>query len=1135
MSITDVTRKLLWGNAHNVCAVPGCRQPLTKPSEAGSGRPHVVLGQEAHIRGKGKGGPRHDPDYQEVDGYDNLILLCPTHHVEIDSNQGLGFSVEYLLKLKADHEARYRRRKRASAAMRLYLGKTYSVDEFTRFEQVDLLPRVDAIFVDVAVGALRGSGSESRLASIAESAPGDVDPELAKTYVVAGGAQALLHPSWSGCALLIGGPGQGKTTLLQYVCQFHRARQLGKPGYLGEPALVEVTDQVRFPFRVELRNYVAWAKRNRREPRKKDKRDTSRRRRSEPPGPLSAPLDWPTLEEYLAHEVHAQSGMSFGVKDLVALVETEPVLFAFDGLDEVAVTADREEVSRQVVRTYAGLGTLAFDAAVLVATRPGAETSALWTSPEFPHLHLLPLTQGLRLQYFQRWTNVAGLSDTAREKLQEKLLSHQHELHVQELASTPMQLAILLHLLQRKGLLPQQRTELYREYIQTFLDREQTQDKEPLLSEQRIVVEQVHQFLAWRIQAAVDSGNSSGSLVGSVIQQLLREYLMDQPVDLRFAESLFASFEARVMCLVEREGAYEFDVQSLREYFAAVYLAATATTRGGAGKDDRLAALLVRPYWNNVTRFFVGTWTPGEVKGLKYTFIEAAGNGVLSAHPLLRAMAYLLLEDRCLQGQPNAVLQEMVDYILAGPGVFLAEDGLLDPASGPLRFSERAGRAQAVSHLKARLLNPAVSVAEQRVVAMSLARHASEEDAASSWWWGHFAADTAWLGVAAHLGCLDPVPADRRRDFKAAVQAAAQEDLVGPILSTVLGEANEATAMLAAEMNKGVVDVTSAGDGTLLSRMVAASRGALTELPSKPAPRRQRRVRGEVRDVWSGILRASQMRAALGTDSNPAQWSQALTQMAQAWGSDGWVVRDYVASLPENLDLDVLASLLADENEQLACLLGQEARRRTSAGDVDYWAASIPQAKGCEAMDWLVALITRAHTSIIVQLRPELDQVAQELTHSELVAAVGSIGVRGRRSALMLHDDLRLGRFPTSVALLRLLQPAAQGTTLEQVNKRLAVGAKTLCAKDFADATRAVELMDSVAVEWFEQGRHSFRDGAQPAVRISGLTQAKAKSILTDPGPWPPFVVQRAAQVLRKKIEKQEPLAVIAERDGWFT
>lgn len=478
------------------------------------------------------------------------------------------------------------------------------------------------------MGARKGSAHADLIEKISSASPGDARDSIYDIYEVAGGAQAMLHPDWVGSALIVGGPGQGKTTLLQYVCQFHRARRLGKTGdYTTGETLDQVTSVIRVPFRIELRKYVEWAKTHTRVPRKRTKKAGSARRAT------GQEREWPTLEEFLAHEIRSRSGLPFTVKDFSTLVASEPVLLALDGLDEVAAVGDRDEVGRQAIDTQAGLEALGFDVVVLVATRPGAETARLWSASAFSRLHLLPLTPGQRLQYFHRWAAAARLDGEATDKLQRKLLSRQHELHVKELASTPMQLAILLHLLQRKGVLPEERTELYRHYIETFLDREQAHDKEPLLSEQRRLVVEVHQRLAWLLQAAVEEGRSSGSIGRVDLPRILREQLADRPQGLEFAQALFESFEARVMCLVERDGAFEFEVQSLREYFAAVYISDTAPARGGVPKDARLMELLARPYWSNVTRFLVGMWSPGEIKGLRYCFLDLMGRGRLSPDP----------------------------------------------------------------------------------------------------------------------------------------------------------------------------------------------------------------------------------------------------------------------------------------------------------------------------------------------------------------------------------------------------------------------------------------------------------------------------------------------------------------------
>jgi hypothetical protein len=99
MTIASRTHKLLWSRAHDMCAM--CRRPLTEV-EGGSGR---VLGEEAHIIAQPENGPRgRAGDRANIDGYDNLILLCADDHKRIDS-QPDKYSADWLRAKKAEHEA----------------------------------------------------------------------------------------------------------------------------------------------------------------------------------------------------------------------------------------------------------------------------------------------------------------------------------------------------------------------------------------------------------------------------------------------------------------------------------------------------------------------------------------------------------------------------------------------------------------------------------------------------------------------------------------------------------------------------------------------------------------------------------------------------------------------------------------------------------------------------------------------------------------------------------------------------------------------------------------------------------------------------------------------------------------------
>lgn len=106
MAITQKSIKILWAAAAGRCAFPDCRELLTY-NEAGDFAPYT-LGEMAHICGDQPGSNRHDPAQtpQQRDDYQNLILLCPTHHTLIDRRENEErFSMGLLLQMKADHEA----------------------------------------------------------------------------------------------------------------------------------------------------------------------------------------------------------------------------------------------------------------------------------------------------------------------------------------------------------------------------------------------------------------------------------------------------------------------------------------------------------------------------------------------------------------------------------------------------------------------------------------------------------------------------------------------------------------------------------------------------------------------------------------------------------------------------------------------------------------------------------------------------------------------------------------------------------------------------------------------------------------------------------------------------------------------
>ena len=101
MAITAHTRKVLWALSDNQCA--RCEAILVRAPEA-EGDVHAIVGQECHIVARSLAGPRGEAEPRgEVDGIDNLILLCANCHEVVDS-QPEKWTPDALRALKRDHE-----------------------------------------------------------------------------------------------------------------------------------------------------------------------------------------------------------------------------------------------------------------------------------------------------------------------------------------------------------------------------------------------------------------------------------------------------------------------------------------------------------------------------------------------------------------------------------------------------------------------------------------------------------------------------------------------------------------------------------------------------------------------------------------------------------------------------------------------------------------------------------------------------------------------------------------------------------------------------------------------------------------------------------------------------------------------
>ena len=1148
MGIAIRDRKVLWARAHNQCAYPACLQELIETPEIGNGS--TVLGEEAHIRAQSPGGARYDPEYAEVDSYENLLLLCPTHHTLIDKDGGSRFTVAWLLEIKSDHERQQKRHSELQTAIRAYLGDRYHAEDIIQFQQVDIHgPSVDSMFVDVPIGGRRdGTAVTEFLAQIADADPGDTaELEMPSDFVVAGATQALLHPDWVGNAVLVGGPGQGKSTVLQYVCQFHRARRLGEDAYTaGDLDLVRAATPARFPVRVDLRKYAQWAEANPSKP-NKGKRSRRKSRDSHWDGVNDG---WRSLEEYVVEDIGRHIGANkFEARDLAVLLATEPVLLALDGLDEVASLPLRERVTKEIAGVQARLSPIAANLVILVATRPGSSLRPLTGTKSFPVLLLQRLTQGLRLQYLQRWVAVSKLSKESSERLQAAFMDNQSLPHINELASYPMQLAILLHLLHRRQLLPQQRTELYREYLKTFLDREQTEDKEPLLGNQRRVVENTHAFLAWYIQTKAEQGESSGAIGRDQLRTLLREFLAGRNEELKLAETLYSAITSRVLCLVERDDAFEFEVQSLREYFAAWYIFQNLPPKGnGNSRDDGLDALLERPYWANVCRFFIGMLSDGEVRALRDNFRVVDKR--VSPLPIIRSMAATILNDRTYEGHTDSTIRDAVNMVLDGPGVLLAEDGLFDGGGAPLRLGERAGRSQAVAHLKERLEGNESSV-RRDAIASCLRGHAIPEDDLASWWWSQFDLSPDWFESASILGIFNALGGVQVSHLRSLISKVDQDsEWYTDLLARGRYDGGDLEILEAArrELNDGAAGSTRSDLGKtdltiLIECAEIAAAGTILRAPqAEDMLSRGRAARLNSDSFSSRILRATLTFPDNFDSSSPVDWQERLLVLAEVWGG-GYVLRRAVSAIPESIDNAAIESMGRNTNRDLSEAVATEVAYRANRGNSEWWRTHLESSKGpCDRMIAILALFERSHAKVFIELSDIIDKMVGTLAPKRYRIVEHTLrrdALARRVRPLALQEALRTKQIDLSGRALWLVRIVGSDATKKRVGPELETKLGDLLRSGVTDGREAVAAAYTkrkLKLAALKHARQALPPGSWASDAIlASMTLPLAKEILFEPENWPIDIVQIASErMLAERTRRLKTLDEVSSTYRWF-
>jgi hypothetical protein len=583
--------------------------------------------------------------------------------------------------------------------LRAAAAKSFGDDRNVSFRQgsLDGVPLHD-LFVDV------GASPKYNLGRTRESAPGAM--ELFRSSVA------------PRRAMMLGAPGQGKSTLLQYLCQIHRAHLLDKAEFLDDGKVHSGTEYPRVAFKVVLRDFSTWLA-------GRDPFSVKGDRR--PRGSTDS------LESYIAHSLHLDSGgHTVSPADITELTVRFPTLFALDGLDEVADAQLRARVVAEIMALHARVEALTSEAMMVVTARPSYNQLPEPSDDVFVAYNLDPLSEQLRIEYLRKWTRVHGLSHPRRHEVERIFRERSGEPHVRELATNPMQLTILLSLINQRGTsIPRRRTELYADYLKSFLDRESVTDADVLTY--RDDLEEVTGFLGWHLQSQAELKDGNGREPRKMIERAMRRYLADHDRDTRLVDTLFTAITTRVWALTSRvEGTFEFDIQSIREYFAARHLfdQAPAARPGSDGADrfTRFREVASRPYWANTARFMAGLFPQGEKPRLADDLDE-----LIDEEPALfwpRRLALTLVRDGIFDQGPSKARRRLLTKLHDDLGVRI---NTRDIDAGEVRpVSLASGGDVVITMLKTEIeQNPNDQLALERTRLLSEYLTGSDM---SSWW-----------------------------------------------------------------------------------------------------------------------------------------------------------------------------------------------------------------------------------------------------------------------------------------------------------------------------------------------------------------------------------------------------------------
>ncbi|MBZ8133137.1 hypothetical protein CLD20_07660 [Afifella sp. IM 167] len=457
-----------------------------------------------------------------------------------------------------------------NGAMYRYLARELRSHQPLRLQQAghsgDARTMIEDVFIDLPFKpfgkAVREDSERLLLVDLLEWSRDRLDVSSAKAQRT----QSFGRPER---VLLLGGPGQGKSTVTQFLAQIFRANMLAADrqdeisseiraiveSTLNKASKIGLTVSVprRFPLRIDLPNFADTLS--------KGSADGARR----------------TLIGYLADHIAAVAETSVDIEDLRTWIREYPCALILDGLDEVPTSADRTSVIRAINEFWDDAPNA--DALMVVTTRPQGYNDEL-DPAYYDKLEMTPLGP-LRAVACAEKLAVNRITDLVhRQRVLERLREAAKAATTARLMVSPLQVAIMLALIDQRGDAPTDRWSLFDKYFGVVLEREQAKagpTGHAMRHWGRQIVA-VHHKVGFLLHVEAEKrGNSEAYLSFEEFAKVIRGQLSDEgyegeELEQNTAQLVSGSTERLVLLVQREEGRFSFEVRSLQEFMAAAYL-----------------------------------------------------------------------------------------------------------------------------------------------------------------------------------------------------------------------------------------------------------------------------------------------------------------------------------------------------------------------------------------------------------------------------------------------------------------------------------------------------------------------------------------------------------------------------------